>query len=313
MKCLFKKKSNKGTSFYLFGKKIFHFGIKTSKLIENLLKEFDGLRGIVYASLDPKDLKPARGILRDIQLSSLKILKEIDKVCKEHKLTYWIDYGTLIGAVRHKGFIPWDDDIDICMIRDDYERFVEIFNKNNTDTNLKAIFFKDHIGEILIKVVHTDIPNLVFVDIFPVDYCYKQMDDEEKIIFSERLKKLSSTHIKLFKNYTSQDDYRESFIKLRNENIKEIIPNDNAKPSLFYGLEFYHKEPTFNCFDWDTIFPLKSINFEGIDFPCVNDEDIYLTMVFGDYMQLPNRLHFHNNVANIDVQKMLIIKRYLKN
>ena len=66
--------------------------------------------------------------LQDIQSFSLEILKVVDKFCKENNITYFLAYGTLLGAVRHKGFIPWDDDIDILLPRPDYERLLKTFN-----------------------------------------------------------------------------------------------------------------------------------------------------------------------------------------
>ena len=73
-----------------------------------------------------KRFNPDGSLLRRQQLRMLELLEVIDVICRKHQIPYWLSSGTLIGAARHKGFIPWDDDMDICMKRPDYNRFLQI-------------------------------------------------------------------------------------------------------------------------------------------------------------------------------------------
>jgi len=81
---------------------------------------------IDFDQLFPDNRKSGETILRQAQLVMTRMFKIIDYICREHHLRYWMCSGTLLGAVRHQGFIPWDDDLDICMIREDYDRFIQI-------------------------------------------------------------------------------------------------------------------------------------------------------------------------------------------
>ena len=89
-------------------------------------------------NIDITTLPPATGQLRDIQLANLALLKELDYVCKQNGLQYWLDGGTQLGVVRHKGFIPWDDDIDVGMMRNDYLKIIDIFNHWTRNKDLYA-------------------------------------------------------------------------------------------------------------------------------------------------------------------------------
>ena len=117
----------------------------------------------------------------EIKQTELSILDYIDSVCKQHNVRYYLAYGTLLGAIRHKGFIPWDDDIDIYMLRSDYDRFIQLLSaeKENHYSLLSIYNDSDYFYEFA-KVVDNrtsiNANNLkamrnegVWVDIFPLD------------------------------------------------------------------------------------------------------------------------------------------------
>ncbi len=120
--------------------------------------------------------------LRELQLELVESMVEIDRICREHDITYYLSFGTLIGAVRHKGFIPWDDDLDIEMPRKDYEKFLEIFPKYcsdkyflqtpKTDKGYPYLYAKVRTNNTKFvehKLRTIDMHHGVFVDIFPLE------------------------------------------------------------------------------------------------------------------------------------------------
>ncbi len=113
-----------------------------------------------------------------IWAASLTLVMELDRICKKHDIPYIMDYGTLLGAVRHKGFIPWDDDCDFSMLRPDYQRFIEIAPKElsppfsfalNYDTNTFCKIRDDRTSAIEFPWYPPEISQGIGIDIFPVD------------------------------------------------------------------------------------------------------------------------------------------------
>ena len=119
--------------------------------------------------------------LEELHQIELDMLKEIDRICRRENIQYYLAGGTLLGAVRHKGFIPWDDDIDIAMARDEYERFLKVMKKERHPyLKIFAMEFDKEYQYTFAKVVDTrtrlieeigkDLPDMgVFIDIFPID------------------------------------------------------------------------------------------------------------------------------------------------
>lgn len=109
--------------------------------------------------------------LRYVQKCDALLLKIFDKVCEKYSLTYWLDYGTLLGAVRHKGFIPWDDDTDISMPRTDYNRF-----KTKAANCLRQYGIKVEEKEGRIGISYQHEKTGIWIDVFPADMLYTDKD-----------------------------------------------------------------------------------------------------------------------------------------
>ena len=260
----------------------------------------------------PQLVPQAVGTLRDIQLASTKILLEIDRVCKEHNLNYFVIDGTLLGAVRHKGFIPWDDDIDIAMPRADYERFLTLFNQVTEMPFLEAQLYTHSNGLWnLMKVVHKNLA-CAYVDIFPVDFRYDHLSLEEKKTFTLELQHALTEHIKTQSQWPSIAAYHESLKQVRDRIVPNLTPKDGIKPTVFLGLDFYHNYAKYSVFDYGDIFPLMPIEFEGHLINGVHDPDMVLTYIYGDYMRLPQTTHLHTIIDQITVEEMVKLKQFLR-
>lgn len=119
----------------------------------------------------------------EIQKAELLILDEVDRICKKHNIKYMVAYGTLIGAIRHQGYIPWDDDLDLCMLREDFLRFREMckeeldsrffYQTNETDPEYFYLQDKIRLNGTVFKesfISKYNINHGIYIDIFPIDY-----------------------------------------------------------------------------------------------------------------------------------------------
>ena len=224
--------------------------------------------------------------MRKIQLANLALLKELDYVCRQNNLRYWIDFGTLLGAVRHKGFIPWDDDADVGMMREDYEKLIEIFNSSSRNKDIFASHSRsEHTAHHHIKIRHKKCPCL-FVDIFPYDIYGGVLSENEQL---EQSGKMRKSYEKLRDSISDKTTDEELQSAIRKMSAKFISHNNCEKSDIVWGLDFGHGWS--NWFSkYDVIFPLKEISFEGCSLPCINKPDDYLKRVYGNYMSYPKKL-----------------------
>lgn len=244
---------------------------------------------------------------RQIQLAGLNILIQFDQLCKRHNLQYVLAYGTLLGAVRHKGFIPWDDDIDVCMTRPDYNRLIdECKSINNGRYQLRSFKlgnlnapFSEYVDTLLHGESEFSKSNRYTewgIDIFPIDGLSSD-DSINRIIY-----KKEAVYRKLI-NIAESKNKGTTFLK---KMMKKII----RPVCQIYGVDKLVKkiDSLANQFDFDNsnyvgviawgegpqekISKQKIINttlleFEGSQFPAPIGWHEYLTNIYGDYMELP--------------------------
>ena len=201
----------------------------------------------------------ATGDFRDFQLAELAMLLDFDKICKQNNIHYWLDFGTLIGAIRHKGIIPWDDDIDLGMFRNDYEKIMDIVNNNTVNSAIHAVYNKDG---IFIKIRHKKCDDL-FLDIFPVDEYGEIISTEKQLEETIKIKTLI-TELRQIRKINKDYAYiRELIKKYRNEKVLiNPLPEDKTRMQYVWGLDYpHHWENWFT--NYDVYFPFKTIKFEG--------------------------------------------------
>ena len=242
---------------------------------------------------------PEGSLLRRQQMRMLDILLEVDKICKRHDIQYWLSSGTLIGAMRHDGFIPWDDDLDIEMMRSDYLRLMEVLPKElpewlalqNSDTDENYFFFyakvRDRRSRMLEQNNYDRIwkEQGIYIDILPM---------EQHPIWLHKLTEKTVGHMyKIWRTSTDDQKAIKSVRRIFDFNDRILFPCLRFFTfhfSLFtskvitsgMGIPFHNRRYA------KEIFPLTTHVFEGYQLPVPGNADAHLRHLFGDYMKLPD-------------------------
>ena len=254
---------------------------------------------------DITTLPKNNGIVRQVQLANMKILEELDYVCNAHNLKYWLAGGSMLGAIRHNGFIPWDDDIDTEMLREDYDKLAEVFNSTTRDKDLSIELYrngwKNRKCMCFYKIKHKKIPFL-FVDIFPMETYHSKLNTEEKAALNNKIINLKTALNSSDESLTLDSMLLlEKIKKITKKDILEDKENKEDEPTLFWGLDFPHIWKNWT-FDNETFFPLKKVKFEGKSFNCIANPESYLTQLYGNYMDYPKKIQFAH-CASIKISK----------
>lgn len=243
--------------------------------------------------------------IRPLQLRILKILLAIDKVCKEHHLRYYIMAGTMLGAVRHKGFIPWDDDLDIGMPRADYDLLMAnahewlpkpyeaVCAENDKEYPLPFAKIQDA-DTTLIERMHLKYLGGIYLDVFPLDGVpesrFKQRIHFAKYEFYKRV--LYLIHRDPYKHGKGPSSWapllcRKLFtLNGVQESIRKVMTQYNFDQS---ALICDYDDGMKGIMAKEILGTPTPVSFEGEEVWGVYKHDIYLTQKYGDYMTIPKQ------------------------
>ena len=240
-----------------------------------------------------------------------EILDYVISVCEQNGLRYFLIYGTALGAYRHQGFIPWDDDLDMAMPREDYDKFVEIMKTNpselyrlqNDETEEKYYFTFSKIrkqGTIFVESVAEGMyqDNGIFIDVFPLDYV------TDKDAFSHKIKARVIKYLIHTIRYAGyKNAYKKKYSKMRHviehivclpafilpkkwivKVIKSLSKGKCKETDAKYLMEYIYRW----AFPMDVYFPAKKQSFCGRECNIPRETEKYLSSIYGaDFMQLP--------------------------
>lgn len=274
--------------------------------------------------------------LRKLQLYQLEILKEVEHICQKHEIKYYISWGSLLGAVRHKGFIPWDDDIDISLFWDDYVKFMEVcqqelnprFFLQNTDTDLGYFrpWAKIRINDTTSMDKALDFVKMhwgICIDVFPILMIPSKKSDRLKHKIFIMIYQLMSFEplIKSMVNDNKQLKGYQRFLLFMPYLMVSVIPT-KIKRNLKKGLlrKIINLQPSTSSLcgevlsmNYEKSIISKSIygqpvriEFEGHEFNAPEKYTDYLKHFYGDYMKLPKELErggHGDTIISFNIQK----------
>ncbi len=264
-------------------------------LYKKIIKEYKEF----YKTLDAQNLKPAQCALRDYQLRTLDFCKKIINRLDSLELPYFPIGGTLIGALRHGGFVPWDDDFDIGMMREDYDRFLDFCAKNYVCIPPKKISFS--------KNNRTAVWN-EYLKQYPKRVIYSQTPHHTQLIYGTNIDDCvnidifaheyydTGITIGWFKNYISEINKKkynkDNFQKILSFFDEERQTNNifvEKSERIYYGLDnidnYILRHRGF--FTYDMIFPLQKIKFEDTEISVQNRALDYAQLQYSNCMSMP--------------------------
>ncbi len=259
-----------------------------------------------------REIPPATGDRRLIQIVLSKLLHTIHDICVANDIAYWLDFGSLLGAVRHGGYIPWDDDIDLGMMRSDMDRLEKIlkgdkrFFVRNVYVNRKNGNGVLHLFQV--RWADTELGTLrLHIDIFVYDYCQKCSHEDWQWYMKQKAELVEKSMSLPYGAYGKGSDKKFEVLKQTFDPAKQIVDD-------YFGITYEKSDYILWGFDnvnylnycdehllkYNMIFPLKKLEFEGKECYVPNSYLEYISSMYEDIFSLPADMLTHNHFKTDD-------------
>lgn len=274
--------------------------------------------------------KLSQGEIIQLQNCLLTIIEELAEVCEKHDIKLILQGGTLLGHVRHDGFIPWDDDVDFGMLREDYERFIEIFDEELSDRFILSapkkgrfsfnrfiqVFRKDTVLDDG-KEDKTGRPKLIYIDIFPLDFAPNSMavrtakglvanslmaiggSVEDAYYMTDEFRRMLMSSKEGRRLYIIRQVLGKAFSWKTPKQWFEIIDDYIVTPRAtgYITSATGRKHYLGEVVPADSVLPLKQVTFCDINLYAPSDPEVYLENLYGDYMVIPSEENRESHYA----------------
>ncbi len=261
--------------------------------------------------IPPEEITPATGFIRDFQLKEINFMKELIEQLNDANIFPVLDGGGVLGIMRHNGFIPWDDDLDFNLMRDDFDKLIE-FAKNhwewieiNKTEDYWAIYYDAAIRKNPNKIIAIRTPfclhvyrgtclrDSVNIEFFMLDYINDNVTNEQILSYKNKLynylHKKGNNIKKTLEFYDKELQNSEIFTKVKKNRIYFGIGNWALTEYSFHGF-----------FEYTDIFPPKDCIFEGVKIQIPNNPEKFLTCVYGDWKKLPSDIGISQTVEKMN-------------
>lgn len=234
--------------------------------------------------------------IREMQHDIVEMMNDLDKLFEKNGIKYTLLGGSVLGAIRHKGFIPWDDDMDIGVLREDFEKTEELlssFKPYTYETTTKHIIPDAPIGHLHLVNEKYPIEMSPTIDIFALDYVPSEKKEQKKLRLIANIH-----HLSVLRRAPQNRGKLNRFIfgmllkiipnkmwdRIQKKSLNKIINYTKEKNMIGNIFGFWTEKEYFKSEIYENI---EKTQFENLQLPIPKEYDFYLTQLYGDYMQLP--------------------------